>query len=407
MGLYSYQAKMLNGRVIKGNIDAADETEARVKLRAQQMIPVSVIAKADKGKKAGPNASGFFAQKVKSKELQIFTRQFSTLINSGIPVVQSLELLEKGTKNPTLKMALATVRNDISSGKRLAESMEKHGKVFDKLYVNLVRAGEEGGVLDTILNRLAVYIEKAVKLKNKVQGAMFYPVGVMVVAGIVVFAIMTFVIPQFEKLFTEAGMTLPLPTRFVIGLSHFIQEYWWLIGISIFGSLIALKQYYATNEGRRALDLLMLKSPVLGSVLQKGAIARFSRTLSTLLGCGVGIMEALDVSARVSGNAIIEETLLKAKQVIAEGKSIVIPLSQDKFIPEMVTQMIGVGEQTGAMDTMLGKIADFYEEEVDAAVTAMTSMIEPLMMVVLGGLIGGIVIAMYLPIFDLASAAGA
>ncbi|MEQ1875122.1 MAG: type II secretion system F family protein [Bdellovibrionia bacterium] len=404
MSTYKYQAKMLNGKVVKGQIEAANETEARVKLRAQQMIPVSVQAKADKGGK-GMAVDGWFAPKVNPKDLQIFTRQFSTLIGSGIPVVQSLELLEKATKNVALKMALVAVRNDISSGRRLAESMERHTKVFDRLYVNLVKAGEEGGVLDTILNRLAVYIEKAVKLKNKVVGAMYYPIGVIAISALVIFAIMKFVIPQFEKLFKESGMELPVPTKIVIACSHFVQDYWWMIAGGVFGFISLIKQYYATKEGRRALDLVMLKMPVFGSMLQKSAIARFSRTLSTLLSCGVGIMDALDVSARVSGNAIIEETLLKAKQVIAEGKSIVIPLSQDKFIPEMVTQMIGVGEQTGAMDTMLAKIADFYEEEVDTAVGALTSMIEPLMMVFLGGLIGMIVIAMYLPIFDLASSA--
>ncbi|HEX4923451.1 MAG TPA: type II secretion system F family protein [Bdellovibrionales bacterium] len=401
MSTFRYQAKMLNGRVVKGQIDAANETEARVKLRAQQMIPVSVVAKSEKSKSGG--AGGFLQPSVKPKDLQIFTRQFSTLIASGIPVVQSLELLEKATKNVTLKSALLAIRNDISSGRRLAESMERHPKVFDRLFVNLVKAGEEGGVLDTILNRLATYIEKAVKLKNKVVGAMYYPVGVIAVSGLVVFAIMKFVIPQFEKLFKESGMELPLPTKIVIELSHFVQDYWWVILAAIIGAVTGIKAYYNTKEGRRALDLIMLKSPVLGSLLQKSAIARFSRTLSTLLACGVGIMDALEVSAKVSGNAIIEETLLKAKQVIAEGKSIVIPLSQDKFIPEMVTQMIGVGEQTGSMDTMLAKIADFYEEEVDTAVGAMTSLIEPLMMVFLGGMIGGIVIAMYLPIFDLAS----
>jgi len=268
MALYNYQAKMFNGRMVKGQIDAGNETEVRVKLRAQQMIPVSVVLKADK-KKSGAQSFNLFVPKVKPKELQIFTRQFATLIASGIPVVQSLELLEKASKSPTLKLALSTIRNDISSGKRLAESMEKQSRVFDRLYVNLVRAGEEGGVLDTILNRLAVYIEKAVKLKNKVVGAMYYPVGVIVVAALVVFAIMKFVIPQFEKLFKEAGLKLPMPTQVVIAASHFAQDYWWAIGGGIFAMIFAIKSYYSTNEGRRTIDLLLLKSPVMGPMLQK------------------------------------------------------------------------------------------------------------------------------------------
>ncbi len=413
MPVFAYQAKQMNGQTVRGEIEASSEVEARVKIRAQQMIPVRVVAgsgtsitKLNQAQNTGPKVGGAFTPKVKMKELQIFTRQFSTLINSGIAVVQSLELMEKASSNVGLKICLARVRQDISQGKKLADAMAIHDKVFDRLYVNLVKAGEEAGVLDTILNRLALYIEKAVKIKGKVMGAMFYPVGIIVVAGGVLWAILTFVIPKFEELFKQTGMELPAPTKLVIALSHDVRAYWWVILSVGFAATVLIKQYYQTSEGRRTIDYILLTTPVFGGMLQKSAIARFTRTLGTLLSCGVGILDALEISARVAGNSIIENTLLGARKSIAEGKSIVQPLSQDKFIPEMVVQMIGVGEQTGAMDTMLNKIADFYEDEVDTAVDALTSMIEPIMMVFLGLLIGGVVIAMYLPIFNLASGVG-
>jgi type IV pilus assembly protein PilC len=413
MPIYAYQAKQMDGRTVKGEIDASSEVEARVKIRAQQMIPIKVMAgggggtsvtgiqRRDQAKAKG--VSGWLIPKVKTKDLKIFTRQFATLINSGIAVVQSLELLERSSSNIALKMCLGQIRQDISTGKKLADSMGIHEKVFDRLYVNLVRAGEEAGVLDTILNRLAIYIEKSVKIKNKVLGALYYPAGIMFVAALVVFVIMKFVIPKFEELFKSTGQSLPAPTQFVIDMSHAVQSYGWMFVLGIAGAIYAIKQYYATDSGRYTLDNFMLSTPIFGTLLQKSAVARFTSTLSTLLTCGVGILDALEISARVSGNAVIERTLLSAKKVISEGKSIVQPLSQDKYIPDMVTQMIAVGEQTGAMDVMLSKIADFYEEEVDAAVAALTSVIEPIMMVFLGGLIGGIVIAMYLPIFNIAS----
>jgi type IV pilus assembly protein PilC len=412
MANFLFQAKQMDGRTVKGEIDASSEVEARVKIRARQLIPIKVIAggasgtsvtSVQKANQAKGGISGFLVPKVKTKDLKIFTRQFATLINSGIAVVQSLELLERSSTNIALKMCLGQIRQDISTGKKLADSMSIHDKIFDRLYVNLVRAGEEAGVLDTILNRLAVYIEKAVKIKNKVMGALYYPAGIMFVAGLVLYVILRFVIPKFEELFKNSGQELPAPTVMVINLSHAVQSHGWMFIVGLVGLIFALKKYYATDSGRYVLDRFMLSTPVFGSLLQKSAVARFSSTLSTLLSCGVGILDALEISARVSGNAVIEKTLLSAKKVISEGKSIVQPLSQDKFIPDMVTQMIAVGEQTGAMDVMLSKIADFYEEEVDAAVTALTSVIEPIMMIFLGGMIGGIVIAMYLPIFNLAS----
>jgi len=408
MAIFAFQAKQLNGKVVKGEVDASNEVEARIKIRAQQLIPLKVVG-GSRGGASGAALSwdmSLFAPRVSSKDLQVFTRQFATLINSGIAVMQSLELLERATPNPTLKKTIAQIRTDIGQGKKMADAMMKHPKIFDRLYINLVRAGEDSGVLDQILNRLANYIEKSVRIKNKIIGAMYYPVGILAVAGVVLWAILTFVIPKFEELFKSSGQELPMPTQIVIALSYNVREYWWMFLLFIVIMIVGILQYYSTKEGRKAIDYLLLMTPFFGSLLQKGAVARFSRTLSTLLTCGVGILDALDISSKVSGNAVIEETLYNSRVLISEGKSIVVPLSQNKFIPDMVVQMIGVGEQTGAMDQMLAKIADFYEEEVDVAVGAITSIIEPLMMMILGGLIGGIVIAMYLPIFNLASGVG-
>lgn len=400
--MYQFQAKALGGKVIRGEIDAATDVEARVKLRAQQLIPIRISVKGEKR----TLSAGFTSSQVKPKDLQIFTRQFATLINSGIPVVQALQILAGATQSLVLKNALQKVRTDLESGKRLGDCLEPHSNVFDNLYVNLVRAGEEGGVLDTILNRLAIYIEKSVKIRNKVQGALFYPAAILFVAGIVIFAIMTFVIPKFKELFTSSGQELPALTQFVVGMSEFFVSYWYLIIGGVIGAGITLKQYFGTQEGKNLLDVYLIAVPVFGSLIQKSAIARFTRTLSTMLSSGVSIIDALDISAKVCGNRVIENSLMAAKKSISEGKSIVNPLSTNKYIPDMVVQMIGVGEQTGALDVMCGKIADFYEEEVDYAVSALTSVLEPLMMVFLGGIIAFLVVAMYLPIFNMAATMG-
>ncbi len=396
MPTYSFEAKIPGGKTIKGQVNAPTEVEARVKLRAQKLIPVRIFIK---GQKDNSNKQ---AGKVKGKELQAFTRQFATLINSGIPVVQGLEILSDGIANPNLKLALDKTKAQISQGRKLADAMSDHPKVFDKLFVNLVKAGEEGGVLDTILERLAIYIEKAEKIKNKVKGAMFYPISIVVVAALVVTAILYFVIPQFESLFAEAGQELPELTQMVIAISHFLRDYWYILFGSIFAALFVLRQYYATVSGKYNIDFFLIKSPIIGNVIQKSEIARFSRTLSTLLASGVALLNSLEISANAVGNAVIEKTLKECKGVIAEGKSIVTPLAKNPYIPDMVVQMIGVGEQTGALDIMLEKIADFYEEEVDYAVSSATTLIEPIMMVVLGGIIAFIVVAMYLPVFNLA-----
>ncbi len=403
MAKFSFEAKGANGRGFRGEIEAASEAEARIKLRAQRLVPLRVVSKEAKAsvvKKVGLN-------KVRAKDLQIFTRQLATLLGSGIPIIQSLDVLARGARSPGLASALMDVVAQVSKGKRLAEALADHPRVFDRFYVNMVRAGEESGGLDLVLNRLAVYIEKSVKIAGKVKGAMLYPAIVMVVASGVVAAILVFVIPKFQDLFKNSGQELPGLTRMVIAASDFFVSYWYVIVGAIVGAVMMLVNYYRTDAGRATCDAVMIDMPILGDLVQKGAVARFTRTLATLLGSGVGIMESIDIASKVVGNHVVEQALLRARDSISEGKSIVVPLSKEKYIPSMVTQMIGVGEQTGNLDQMLNKIADFYEDEVDAAVGAMTSIIEPLLMVGLGGIIAVLVIAMYLPIFNLAGAAGA
>lgn len=389
---------------MSGSIEAASDTEARIKLRAQRLIPTRMTLKDSKNKS---NFLENFKARVNSKDLQIFTRQFATLVNSGIPIVQSIDILAGSSSNPHLAATLKKIKEDIEGGKKLGDAIAIHSRVFDKLYVNLLRAGEESGSIDSILERLAAYIEKSIKIKGKVTGALFYPAGILLVAGIVIYVILAFVIPKFEALFTSSGQEIPWLTQQVVNLSHFMVDYWWLIFGLLFGAIYSFAVYYRSENGRATCDAIFIRLPLIGSLIQKNAIARFTRTFSTMISCGVPILEGLDISAKVVGNAVLERTFLKAKDVISQGKSIVIPLAADPFIPDMMVQMIGVGEQTGALDTMLGKIADFYEEEVDYAVSAMTSMIEPIMMVFLGGIIAVIVVAMYLPIFNLAGAAGA
>ncbi len=402
MARFTFEAKGDNGQNYHGDIEAANEAEARVKLRAQRLTPLKVVQKAagSGGKKSRSGG------KVKAKELQIFTRQLSTLLQAGIPILQSLDSLARGTRAPVLKAAIADIMLNVQKGKRFADALAEHPNVFDKFFQNMIRAGEESGGLDQILNRLAVYIEKSVKIQGKVKGALVYPVAILGVAVMVVSAILIFVIPKFKELFESSGQELPGITVFVMGMSSFMMSYWYLIIGAMIGAFYGFKAYAATPAGRAQLDDLLLKAPVIGDIVQKGAIARFTRTLGTLLASGVGIMEALDISSRTVSNVTIEKAILRAKLAIQEGKSITVPLSKEKYIPAMVTQMISVGEQTGNLDTMLSKIADFYEDEVDAAVGAMTSLMEPVLMVVLGGMVGFLVIAMYLPIFKLASGVG-
>lgn len=397
MPKYNFHAKGTNGKEFSGEIEAANENDARVKLRAQRMMPLKVVQKVAKKVKAG-SAGG-----VSAKELQIFTRQLSTLLSSGVPVLQAMETLASGSKSPGLKHALTQISEEVSEGKRFGDAVGAHPKIFDRFYVNMVLAGEESGNMDQILNRLAIYIEKSVKIQGKVKGALAYPVGIMAVAALVVAGLLVFVIPKFKTMFEGSGSELPGLTKIVVAMSEAFISYWYLIIGGMVGMVYGMIAYYKSPGGRTTMDAILIETPLMGDLMIKSGVARFTRTLSTLLSSGVGIIEALEISSRTVGNAVLERAIMRAKDAISEGKSLTVPLSKEKHIPHMVTQMIGVGEQTGALDTMLGKVADFYEDEVDVAVGALTSMMEPIMMVVLGGIVGFFVIAMYLPIFNMAS----
>lgn len=410
MAAFLFQAKTADGKFVKGEVEAGSESEARVRIRAQKLVPMKIVAKAGtmKAPKAKPKSilDIKLGGGVKPKELQVFTRQFATLINSGVPVVQSIEAMIGPGRSPDLNDALKQILAEVGKGRRLAECMKEHPKVFDHMYVNLVHAGEEGGVLDTILTRLAEYIEKTVKLKNKVKGALFYPIAVLCVAFLVITGIMIFVIPSFVQMFQETGMELPWLTQKVIEASDFFVAYWYVVVAIAVAIPIVFKQYYATPNGRKNMDIIFLKIPLFGDLIIKSSVARFSRTLSTMLSAGVRIVEALDIAASVTRNWPIEQVLYSSKDSISKGKTLSEPIKASPIIPDMVGQMIGVGEQTGSMDTMLDKVASFYEDEVETAADGLTAMIEPFMMVFLGGTIAILVVAMYLPIFDMASGFG-
>jgi type IV pilus assembly protein PilC len=340
---------------------------------------------------------------VPSKNLAIFTRQFSVMIDAGLPLVQCLDILGKQEPHKGFSAVILKVREDVESGAALADAMKKHVKTFDALYSNMIAAGEAGGILDTILKRLATYIEKSVKLKGEVKSAMIYPVAVIVIAAVVVGAILWKVIPTFAQLFSGLGAQLPMPTRIVIEMSNMLVAYGWILIIALGAAGYALKTYYATENGRRKIDWITLKMPILGNILKKVAVARFCRTLSTLLASGVPILDGLDITARTAGNAIVEDAIQTTRTGIERGETISGPLKETGVFPSMVVQMINVGETTGALDAMLSKIADFYEEEVDTAVAGLLTLMEPVMIAFLGVVVGGIVIAMYMPIFDLIS----
>jgi type IV pilus assembly protein PilC len=340
---------------------------------------------------------------VTAKDLQVFTRQLATMIDAGLPLVQCLDILSAQTENKAFKKILTSVKNHVEQGATFSDALAKHPKVFDELYVNLVAAGEIGGILDTILNRLAVYIEKNVKLKAQLKSAMYYPIGILVVAIGVIAIMLVKVIPTFEGLYKDmGGAELPAPTRFVIDLSHSFLDKWYFFAGTLFGLVFGITAARRTDGGRKAIDRMLLAMPIIGPVLRKIVVARFTRTLGTLLASGVPILDALEICARTAGNRVVQAGIQRAKERISEGHDMAGPLAEAKVFPTMVVQMIGVGEQTGAMDQMLQKIADFYEEEVDAAVAGLTSLIEPVMMAFLGVVVGGLIIAMYLPVFSLA-----
>lgn len=402
MPIYNWVAETKKGKVIKGELEAADEKSAGLQLRRRNL---KIRKIKPKPKDIFENVS-FMQPKVTKKDIVIFTRQFSTMIDAGLPLVQGLTILAEQTENKTFQRILKEVVKDVEGGASLAEALEKHPQVFDSLFVNLVAAGEVGGILDTILQRLAAYIEKAEKLKSQIKGAMTYPIVVVAIAIIVISVIMIFVIPVFQDMFASFGKALPVPTQIVVAMSDFTKgNILYMIGALIL-FVFLFKKYRGTTGGRKTTDTLSLKLPVFGPLLKKVAVARFSRTLGTMISSGVPIITALEIVAKTSGNVVLEEVIFDVRSSIAEGQPIAEPLSENDIFPNMVVQMIAVGEATGALDTMLEKIADFYDDEVDVAVAAMTAMLEPLLMVFLGGSIGGLVIAMYLPIFSMAAAMG-
>jgi type IV pilus assembly protein PilC len=403
MAVYIWKGRTRQGNIKKGEIEATNEAAVMAQLRAQLILPVSVKEKA---KDIGEYLP-FLKPGIRTKELVIFTRQFATMIDAGLPLVQCLQILGDQNENRTFKDILREVRSDVEQGSTFADALAKHPKPFDPLYVNLVAAGEIGGILDTILNRLAVYLEKADALARKVKGAMVYPATVLIVAIGVVVLLLTKVIPTFEKMFEDFGGTLPGPTQVVVNLSHFVQDW---IGPTLIGVVLVIIAFNTARRKsrrfRRQTDAFFLKTPIFGSLLRKVAVARFTRTLGTMIASGVPILDGLDIVAKTAGNVVIEEALYDVKAAITEGKTVAEPLAESDVFPGMVVQMIAVGEETGAMETMLGKIADFYDDEVDTAVDALTSMLEPVMMVFLGGTVGSLLIAMYLPIFKIAETIG-
>lgn len=400
MPTFVYEGKSLGGETRKGEIEAANLAGANTALRRQQIIPTSVSAK-----KAG---GGFqipgFGGSVGTKEIVIFTRQFATMIDAGLPLVQCLDILSSTQENKFFKKALLDIKASVEGGTTFAEALKKHPKVFDDLYVNLVAAGEVGGILDTILGRLASFMEKTEKIKGKVKGAMSYPAIVLVIAGIVVTVILIYVVPVFTAMFSSFGAQLPGPTQVVVNLSEALKSYWYMFIAGAVGIVMLYKQIRKNPKGRYITDKIFLMIPAFGPLVRKTAVARFTRTLGTMVSSGVPILEALDICAKTSGNKIIEEAVMKTRTALSQGKTLAEPLGETKVFPSMVVQMIGVGEVAGALDTMLNKIADFYEEEVDAAVEALMAMMEPMLMAFLGVVIGGLVVAMYLPIFKMGEA---
>lgn len=404
MPTFAWAGRSRDGKSTKGTMEAANEAAVMSNLR-RQGIQATKVKESGKGLSAEINI-GFLKPKITTKDIVVFTRQFATMIDAGLPLVQCLDILSTQQENATFKEVLVKVKEDVESGSTFADALKKHPKAFNELYVNLVAAGEVGGILDTILNRLAAYIEKAQKLKKQVKSAMTYPMTIVGIAFVVIAVILVFVIPAFEKMFADFGGALPAPTQIVINLSNFVQDYILVIIISIVLLIFGFKKIYATEKGRQKLDHWALKLPVFGILIRKVAVAKFSRTMSTMISSGVPILDGLDIVRKTAGNRTVEKAISGVRQSISEGKTIAEPLKQSGVFPPMVCQMIEVGEQAGALDTMLSKIADFYDDEVDDAVGNLTAMMEPLLMLFLGTTVGGLVIAMYLPIFKLAGAAG-
>ena len=403
MPTFAYSGRTRAGQNVSGE-RAADTMDAAVTaLRREQILVTRITPSKAKAETAVKEKKGKLNKKVSAKNLAVFTRQFSVMIDAGLPLVQCLDILGSQEEDKNFAAVILQTRTDVESGQSLADAMRKHPKTFDPLFTNMIAAGEAGGILDTILKRLATYIEKAVKLKGQVKSAMIYPIAVVVIAALVVGVILWKVIPTFAALFSGLGADLPLPTRIVIWMSDSLVRYMPFLFVGMGAIGYAFKSYYSTPGGRRVVDATVLKLPVLGNIMRKIAVARFCRTLSTLISSGVPILDGLEITAKTSGNAIIEDAIMLTRKSIERGETVSAPLKETNVFPPMVTQMISVGEATGALDAMLAKIADFYEEEVDTAVAGLLTLLEPIMIAFLGGLVGGIVIAMYLPIFDLIS----
>ncbi len=399
MSVFAYSGRTRTGQAIKGEMEAPNREAVVAQLRRQQVLATSVKSKAKDIEIKIPGFGG----KVSERDLAIVTRQLATMIDAGLPLVQCLNILAQQQENKTFKKTLGDIQADVEAGSTFSAALRNHPKVFSTLYTNMVEAGEAGGILDTILNRLAVYIEKSLTLKKKIKSAMFYPMTIVSVALVVVIFLLLYVIPTFQGLFANFGATLPLPTVIVLELSNFVRQYLlYMIGGGV-GLIMGIRAYYRTKGGRKRIDGLMLQFPIVGPLIRKVAVAKFTRTLGTLVSSGVAILEGLDITARTAGNKVVEEAVQKARSAIAQGKTIAEPLQESKVFPPMVVQMIAIGEQTGALDRMLNKVADFYEEEVDIAVGTLTSLLEPMMVIFLGVVVGGVVIAMYLPIFKLIS----
>ena len=402
MPVFLWEGTTKKGEVKKGEMEAPDEPAVRTALRRQGFKSIEVKPKPKDLLENIP----FLQGGVEEKNVVVFCRIFSTMIDAGLPLIQCLSILADQEENKAFAKILRTIKEDIEGGTSLTDALKKHPKVFDDLFVNLIAAGEAGGILDVVLARLSAYLENAMKLKAAVKSAMTYPITVLCIAAGVVTLLLLKVIPTFQKMFADMGGELPGPTQVVVGMSEFMQNYWWVLGVIVAAIVIGLKMFYKTEKGHWTIDALLLKAPLIGNVLRKVAVAKFTRTLATMMSSGVPILEGLNIVSKTAGNVVIEAAVVKTRQAISEGQSIAEPLSASGVFPPMVVQMIAVGEATGALDIMLNKIADFYDDEVDAAVKGMTAMIEPIMMVFLGGVCGGMIIAMYLPIFKMASVVG-
>ena len=403
MAIFIWEGKTAQGRVMKGELEAPNSETVFTVLRERRIRPIpSRIREKGKGLEREITIPGF-GEKVKAKDVSLFTRQFATMIDAGLPIVQCLDILSEQSESKLLRNTIRTIKQDVEGGATLAESLRKHPKIFDDLYVNMVQAGETGGVLNTILNRIALFIEKANKLKKKVKGAMIYPCSIIAVAVIVVAILLIFVIPVFAELYGSMGKALPAPTQITINISNWFVATWYYALFALVGIIVAIRSYYQTDHGRMNIDRLLLRLPVVGDLLRKVAVARFSQNMSILLSSGVPILDGLAITAKTAGNKVVEKAIIDSRLSISQGRTVADPLRESKIFPPMVCQMVAVGENTGGLDTMLKKVADLYEEEVDDAVANLTALMEPMIMIILGVILGGLVISMYLPIFQLGS----